>query len=195
MFEYIEGKITDLNPAYAVIETGQIGWLVNITLATFSKLQGSQTARLYLQQIIREDAHWLYGFYDKEEREMFRHLINVSGIGAATARLVLSSLSAAELKQAILTADIVTLKSVKGIGQKSAERLIVELRDKLGKISSSEDFLMTRDNRLREEAFTALVTLGFPRAAVEKVLDKIQRSYPEKTGSLEDLIKQALREL
>ncbi len=195
MFEYIKGKITDLNPAYAVIETGQVGWLINITLTTYSKLQGSENARLYLQQIIREDAHFLYGFYDKEEREMFRHLISVSGIGAATARIVLSSLSAAELRQAILTADTTVLKSVKGIGQKSAERLIVELRDKLGKIAASEDFLISRDNRLREEAFTALVTLGFSRTAVEKVLDKIQRSHPEKTGSVEELIKQALREL
>lgn len=195
MFEYIEGLITELNPAYAVLEAGQVGWLINITLTTFSKLQGLKNARLYIQQIIREDAHLLYGFFEKEERDMFRHLVSVSGIGAATARLVLSSLNAAEIKQAILTADINVLKSVKGIGQKSAERLIVELRDKFGKGQPSEDFLIAKDNRVREEAFTALVTLGFPRVAVEKVLDRIQRTHPDKAGNVEALIKQALREL
>lgn len=195
MYEYIEGVLEELNPAFAVIGTGHTGWFLHISLNTFTWLQGKGKARLFVHQIIREDAHLLFGFYDKAEREMFRHLISVSGVGAATARLVLSSLTPEEVRKAILTADITTLKTIKGIGQKSAERLVVELRDKLGKIAPGEQFLAPKDNRLREEAFSALVTLGFPRAAVEKVLDRIFRQQAGAMGSVEDIIKQALREL
>jgi holliday junction DNA helicase RuvA len=194
MYEYLQGNIAELTPTYTVIECGPTGWMIHISLQTFSHLQGKKESKLYIHQIIREDAQLFFGFAEKAEREMFRLLIGVSGVGAATARLLLSSLSAQELQQAILTANIKLLQSVKGIGQKSAERLVVELKDKFGKLSADQ-LIAPRYNTTREEALSALVTLGFAKNTVEKLLDKIITRNPHISLTVEDLIKQALREM
>jgi holliday junction DNA helicase RuvA len=195
MYEFLQGTIQELTPTYAVLECGSTGWLIHISLQTYSQLQGKKETRLFVHQIIREDAQLFYGFAEKTEREMFRLLIGVSGVGAATARLLLSSLSAHELQQAIVTGNLRVLQGVKGIGLKSAERLVVELRDKFGKIQSSDHLAPAKYNTSREEALSALVTLGFARNMVEKLLDKIIVRNPQNTPTVEELIKQALREM
>lgn len=195
MYEFLQGEVLELTPTFVVLDCGTTGWMIHISLQTFSQLQDKKNARLFVHQIIREDAHLLYGFASKEEREMFRLLIGVSGVGAATARLLLSSLTAQELQQAIVTGNIKVLQGVKGIGQKSAERLVVELKDKLGKLGPVDHLLVPKYNTSREEAFSALITLGFAKNQVEKLLDKIIMQNPQHTPSVEELIKQALREL
>lgn len=193
MYEYVEGKVEEITPAYAIINNNGIGYFVNISLSTFPALTKDAIIKLYLHQVIREDAHLLFGFASKTEREIFRLLITVSGIGANTARMMLSSMSPTEIREAILSENLNTLKSIKGIGAKSAQRLIVELKDKLGKDISGEDFFMPKDNTVRNEALSALVALGFGKPAVEKVIDKLISE--NQNISVEDLIKQTLKKL
>lgn len=193
MFEYIQGNIAEITPAYCVIENGGIGYIIQISLNTYSKIRSGNSARLFLHQIIREDAHILFGFYGKPEREMFRQLIGISGIGAGTARMMLSSLTTDELQQAIASGNITLLQSIKGIGAKTAQRVIVELRDKLLREKPSEDLFMLKDNRIKEEALSALVILGFSKSDVDKALTKILMK--ESDLALEDLIKKALKQL
>ena len=146
-----------------------------------------------VHEVIREDAHQLYGFADQEERDIFRHLISVSGVGASTARMMLSSLSPAEIEKSIISSDADLLKSVKGIGLKTAQRIIVDLRDKIGKLAGSGEIFAFADNTRRDEALSALVMLGFAKGAVSKVLDKIVRE--EKDLTVEEMIKRALKNL
>ncbi len=193
MIDYIKGTITQITPAFLTIETGGVGYFINISLTTFSKLEGKNEYKILLHEMIREDAHQLFGFADKEEREIFRFLISVSGVGAATARMMLSSLNPAEIEKAIIGSEVNVLKSVKGIGLKTAQRIIVDLKDKLGKQSETGEIFAFSDNTKREEALSALVMLGFAKSAVSKVLDKILRE--EKTLSVENLIKRALKNL
>jgi len=193
MIDYITGRIAELTPAYIIIDNGGIGWFANISLTTYSRLEGKTECKLLVHEVIREDSHQLYGFSDREEREMFRLLITVSGVGAATARMMLSSLTHHELEKAILGADVNILKGVKGIGLKTAQRLIVELKDKLGKHTGTGEIFAFTDNTKREEALSALVMLGFGRSAVLKVLDRIIRE--EKGLTVEELIKKALKSL
>ncbi len=193
MIDYIKGKITQITPAFLTIETGGVGYFINISLTTFSALEGKDEFKILVHEVIREDSHQLFGFADKEEREIFRFLISVSGVGAATARMMLSSLSPAEIEKAIIGSEVNVLKSVKGIGLKTAQRIIVDLKDKLGKQSETGEIFAFSDNTKREEALSALVMLGFARSAVSKVLDKILRE--EKNLSVEDLIKRALKNL
>jgi Holliday junction DNA helicase RuvA len=193
MIDYIKGTITQITPAFLTVETGGIGYFINISLTTFSKLEGKNEYKILVHEVIREDAHQLYGFADLEEREIFRLLISVSGVGAATARMMLSSLSPAEVERAIIGSEVNVLKSVKGIGLKTAQRIIVDLKDKLGKQSETGEIFGFPDNTRREEALSALVMLGFAKSAVSKVLDKILRE--EKNLSVEDLIKRALKNL
>jgi holliday junction DNA helicase RuvA len=193
MYEYVEGKVEEITPAYAIINNNGIGYFVNISLSTFPALTKDAIIKLYLHQVVREDAHLLFGFASKTEREIFRLLITVSGIGANTARMMLSSMSPTEIREAILSENLNTLKSIKGIGAKSAQRLIVELKDKLGKDISGEDFFMPKDNTVRNEALSALVALGFGKPAVEKVIDKLISE--NQNISVEDLIKQTLKKL
>ncbi len=193
MYEYVEGKVEEITPAYAIVNNNGIGYFVNISLSTFPALTKDAIVKLYLHQVVREDAHLLFGFASKTEREIFRLLITVSGIGANTARMMLSSMSPTEIREAILSENLSTLKSIKGIGAKSAQRLIVELKDKLGKDISGEDFFMPKDNTVRNEALSALVALGFGKPAVEKVIDKLISENQD--ISVEDLIKQALKKL
>jgi Holliday junction DNA helicase RuvA len=191
MINYIKGIVSELNPASVTVECAGIGYFINISVNTFTKLEGKQEIKILVHEVIREDAHQLFGFADKEERDIFRQLISVSGIGASTARMMLSSLVPAEIEKAISEADVNLLKSIKGIGLKTAQRVIVDLKDKVGKHAVTGEIFTSGDNTKREEALSALVMLGFARSAVVKVLDKLSRE--EKNLTVEDLIKRALK--
>ncbi len=193
MIDYIKGTITSINPASVTLESGGIGYFVSISVNTFSKIDGKTEFKLLIHEVIREDSHQLFGFADNVEREIFRQLISVSGIGAGTARMMLSSLSPDEIERAILDSNVNLLKSVKGIGLKTAQRVIVDLKNKVGKQSTAGEIFALADNTKRDEALSALVMLGFARSAVLKVLDKIVRE--EKILTVEDLIKRALKNL
>ncbi|MBK7629027.1 MAG: Holliday junction branch migration protein RuvA [Bacteroidales bacterium] len=193
MIEYIKGHITQNTPTFVIIETGGIGYLVNISINTFSLIEGKTEYKILIHEVIREDAHQLFGFADSGEREIFRLLISVSGVGANTARMMLSSLSPGEIEKAIASSDVHVLQGVKGIGLKTAQRIIVDLKDKIGKHAGSGEIFTLTDNTNREEALSALVMLGFAKSAVAKVLDKIVRE--EKSLTVEDMIKRALKNL
>lgn len=193
MYEFLRGKVTSLNPASVVIDTGSIGFFVNISLNTYSKINGKNEALLLLHQVVRDDAHIFYGFAEKNERELFRNLITVSGVGAATAIMMLSSLTPDEVVAAITTGNTGVLKTVKGIGIKTAQQIIIDLKDKLGKVSESSQFLLSADNTLQNEALSALAMLGFAKKDAEKVIVKIIRENPGAT--VERVIKTALKRL
>ena len=194
MYEYIQGKITGLTPANAVIEAGSIGYFISISLNTYSLINGKEQSKLFLHQVVREDAHLLYGFAEIAERELFRLLISVNGIGSNTAIMMLSSLSPLEIRQAILEENVNLLKSIKGIGVKTAQRVIIDLKDKIGKTAASDQILMsTADNTIRDEALSALVMLGFAKKNIEKELDKLMKANPDLT--VEETIKKALKGL
>lgn len=193
MFEYIKAQLVELNPAYAVMDNNGLAYFISISLNTYSQLKEGEETTLFLEQIIREDANLLYGFFDKSEREIFRLLISVSGIGANTARMMLSSLNTNEIKNAIETGNVNVLKSIKGIGLKTAQRTIIDLKDKIGKADVGENILEPSHNTIRDEALSALVMLGFNKSAIEKTLDKITKS--NNNLSVEELIKQALKNL
>ena len=193
MYEFISGKLVELSPAYAVIEAGGIGYQINISLNTFALLEGKSEATLYLHLVVREDAHLLYGFVAKEERELFRHLISVSGVGANTARVILSSLSPTEITQAIAQGDVNLLKQIKGIGLKTAQRIVVDLKDKIAKGSAEQEIFAQSNNTIREEALSALVMLGFTKAVAEKTISQILKNSPNQT--VEGIIKDALKGL
>lgn len=193
MIDYIKGKLTEVTPTFIVIDNGGIGYFVSISLSTFTRLEGKDECKILVHEIIREDSYQLFGFADKEERDIFRLLISVTGVGASTARMMLSSLSYDEIEKAILGSDVNTLKSVKGIGLKTAQRIIVDLKDKLGKQSGTGEIFAFTNNTKRDEALSALVMLGFGRSAVLKVLDRIIRE--EKNLTVEDMIKRALKSL
>lgn len=194
MFDYIKGKLVELNPAEAVVETGGFGYRIAISLSTFTKLQndGSESVKLYLYHFLREDEEGFYGFWGKEERALFLLLISVSGVGASTARTILSSMSAEELTSVIAAQDVNRLKSVKGIGLKTAQRLILELKDKVGAAAAGgADAATGAADPVRSEASSALVLLGFARPAVEKAIDAVLRENP--SCGIEDLIKKSLK--
>jgi Holliday junction DNA helicase RuvA len=193
MYEYIEGKLIEKNPTYCIVETGGIGYFIQITLTTFSLLNSGNAVKLFLHQVVREDAHLLFGFNTKAEREMFRLLLTVSGVGANTARMMLSSLTSDDIQQAILGGNIAVLQSIKGIGAKTAQRIIIDLRDKISKEKLSVELFPMQDNRLKDEALSALVILGFNKGEADKVIGKILLA--NRNLSLEDLIKKALKEL
>ncbi|NTV82809.1 MAG: Holliday junction branch migration protein RuvA [Bacteroidales bacterium] len=203
MYEYLQGKLTEINPTYAVIDTGGIGFILHITLNTYSKIHALEQCRLYAHQVVREDAHVLFGFADHEERELFRLLISVSGVGPNTARLLLSSLNVSELKDAIVSGRVGVLKSVKGIGEKSAQRIIVDLKDKVDRGTTSPQKVEISHNTIREESLSGLVILGFPKKVAEKAVDEVikellQVAVSENDApvlSVERLIKEALKRL
>ncbi|MBK7710099.1 MAG: Holliday junction branch migration protein RuvA [Bacteroidales bacterium] len=193
MIDYIKGTITQINPTFLTLESYGIGYFINISVNTFSRLEGKTDIKILIHEVIREDAHLLFGFADNTERDIFRLLISVTGVGANTARMMLSSISPEEVEKAILSSDVNTLKGVKGIGLKTAQRIIVDLKDKIGKQAGSGEIFTLSDNTGREEALSALVMLGFAKSAVSKVLDKIVRE--EKNLTVEDMIKRALKNL
>ena len=203
MYEYIQGRLEEINPTYAVIDTGGTGFILHITLNTYTKISGLQNCKLYAHQVIREDAHVLFGFADLEERELFRLLISVSGVGPNTARLLLSSLNVSELKDAIVLGKVGVLKSVKGIGEKSAQRILVDLKDKIDKGTAWTQKIEISHNTIREQSLSGLVILGFPRKVAEKAIDDVIKELRQPADSeneaealsVERLIKEALKRL
>ena len=193
MFEYIKGTVASLKPSCMVVEANSVGYFVNISLHTYTELQGKENSKIYIHQVIREDAHLLYGFSTESDRELFRMLISVNGIGSNTAIMMFSSLSPDEVRQAILNENLNLLKSIKGIGIKTAQRVIIDLKDKIGKTPASEQIITSADNTLRNEALSALIMLGFEKKPAEKELDKILTANPKQ--SVESVIKQALKSL
>lgn len=194
MYEYIQGSVAELAPAYAVIDAGGVGYFLNISLQTYSEIENAVSAKLYVHHIVREDAHLLYGFASKRERELFRLLISVSGVGGNTARMILSTYSTSELQNIIATGNAVLLKNVKGLGLKTAQKIIVELNGKMLDLSDIENSAVAqKDNAVYDEALAALVMLGFAKAASEKTLRQIVKESPSIT--VEDAIRDALKRL
>ncbi len=191
MIEYIRGKIITVNPSFTIMETNNIGYFINISLNTFSALKKYSEQELFIHEIIREDTHALYGFFKEEERTIFRQLISVSGIGANTARLILSSLTTAELQEAIVSANVSQIKQVKGIGLKTAQRIVVDLKDKIGKLSEDDNFFTVSNNTIKNESLSALIALGFSKKQIEKTVDKILAEHVD--ISVENLIKEVLK--
>lgn len=193
MIEHIKGKFETLSPALLVVDTGNLAYRVHISLYTYSNLEGETEGKVLIHEVIKEDSHELFGFVDEAERSIFRHLISVSGVGANTARMMLSSMGPDELSGAILQADVNSLKSIKGIGLKTAQRIIVELKDKVGKDPAEGEIFSPESNTRREEALSALLMLGFSKGSVQKILDKMLSE--NRDLSVEELIKQALKRL
>ncbi len=189
MIDYLSGSIVELTPTYLVLDVNSVGYYLNISLTTYEQIRHKKDVKIYVHQIIREDSISLYGFGTKDEREIFRLLISVSGIGAATARLMLSSLRPDEVRQAIVAGDVQLIKSVKGIGLKTAQRIIVDLKDKIDK--SGGQVLLPQAGAVRDEAVEALVTLGFSRKNVEKAVGKVLKENPQAT--VEEVIKQSFK--
>lgn len=197
MYEYISGLVTDLAPAYAVIDAGGVGYYINISLQTYSAIEGQKSARLYVHFVVREDAQLLYGFATKLERELFRNLISVSGVGGNTARMILSTYTTSELRNIIATENAVLLKNVKGLGLKTAQKIIVELSGKMLELGADRDVapavVQSQGNEVLDETLAALVMLGFQKGASEKVVKAILNESP--TISVEEAVRQALRRL
>lgn len=195
MIDYIKGTLVELNPTEAIIECNGIGYSTLISLQTYEGLNGNKDVKIYIHHYLREDEELYYGFASKDEKDLFRLLIGVSGIGASTARMMLSSLTSDEIRNAIIAEDINKIKSIKGIGLKSAQRLILELKDKIvkGGGSSSTQLFSTASNAAAEEATTALILLGFTKANVNKAVSAVLKEAPG--ASLEEIIKLSLKKL
>jgi len=192
MYAYLQGKFSYKSPAQVYIDVHGVGYEVNISLTTYSSIQNITEGKLFTYLQIKEDGHTLYGFFEKEEKEMFVLLIGVSGIGAATARLMLSNLIPAEIVKAIQQGNIKLIESVKGIGKKTAERLVLELKDKVSKQPSITDIVLPQGNRLQQDALNALIALGINKNQAEQSIQKVILAEPSVTH-LEDLIKKALK--
>ena len=192
MYAYLQGKFTFKNPAQVYVDVNGVGYEVNISLNTYSQIQNLQEGKLFTHLQVKEDAHVLFGFFDKQEKDMFIMLTGVSGVGAATARMMLSSLKPDEVGAAIMQSNVMLLESVKGIGKKTAERLVLELKDKLGKINTGLSASMNMGNSLEADALNALIALGITRPQAENAIQKIIRAEPS-VLQLEDLIKKALK--
>lgn len=195
MYEYIQGPVAELAPAYAVIDAGGVGYFLNISLQTYSEIENAASAKLYVHYVVREDAQLLYGFASKRERELFRLLISVSGVGGNTARMILSTYSTSELQNIIATGNAVLLKNVKGLGLKTAQKIIVELNGKMLDLSDVESGVAVASggNEVYDEALAALMMLGFAKAASEKTLRQIVKESP--AISVEDAVRDALKRL
>ena len=194
MIAFIEGELVEKNPAYVVLNCSGVGYMIHISLNTFSKLPDSGMVKLHTSLIIREDAHTLFGFWKADEKNLFTHLISVSGVGPNTARMILSSLTVDEVNQAIVNNNVGALQSVKGIGGKSAQRIVVDLKDKLEKEGfMAQENLLQSNNTLREEALSALVMLGYNKAAAQKIISQILKKNAGSSLSVEQLIKESLK--
>ena len=193
MIHHLKGQLIEKNPTYVVIECNGIGYTVNISLHTFSLIPDSEAISLYTYLQVKEDAHTLYGFMEKSEREIFKLLISVSGVGTSTARTMLSSLQPKEVTEAIAGGDVPTIQSVKGIGAKTAQRVILDLKDKVLKVLGDDEVFVSQNNTNKEEALSALETLGYNRRQAGKVVEKILKEDPEST--VESIIKLALKKL
>tara|TARA_R110002050_G_scaffold87066_3_gene184616 strand:+ start:3542 stop:4123 length:582 start_codon:yes stop_codon:yes gene_type:complete len=193
MIEFIKGRLAEKNPSFVVIDCNGVGYYLNISLHTYGAIGTGEAVSLYTHLAIREDAHVLYGFADREERMFFRQLISVSGVGASTAQMVLSSLAPAEAMSAIINGDVATLQSVKGIGGKTAQRIIIDLKDKIGKLDVASEISLTPHNTNRQEALSALFALGFDKNKSTKMIDNLLKSNSELP--VEGLVKAALKKL
>ena len=193
MIYSVKGQLIEKNPTNVVIDCNGVGYLIHISLHTFSLIPSSEAIKLYTHLQVKEDSHTLYGFWEKSEREIFRLLISVSGVGASTARSMLSSLEPGQIREAIAAGDVATIQGIKGIGAKTAQRVIIDLKDKILKVFGMDEVSLPLSNTNREEALSALETLGYTRKQSEKVVEKIVKEEPDAT--VESLIKQALKKL
>ncbi len=193
MITHIKGRLIEKSPTNVVIDCGGVGYLLHISLHTFSLLPEGEALQLYTHLQVKEDAHTLFGFAEKSEREIFRLLISVSGIGASTARTMLSSLHPNQIKEAIAINDVATIQSIKGIGAKTAQRVIIDLKDKILKVYNIDEVSVSQSNTNKDEALSALETLGFNRKLAEKAVDRVLKQTPKET--VENIIKQALKNL
>jgi len=193
MITHLRGKLVEKNPTHVIVECNGLGYYAHISLNTFSKLTGDENVFLYTYLSIKEDSNTLYAFVEKIEREIFKLLISVSGVGPSIARTMLSSMSTEEIQQAIASGDAATIQSVKGIGAKTSQRVIIDLKDKIIKTYNIDEVSVSQNNTIKEEALTALEVLGFTRKQSEKVIDSILRE--DMTIRVEGLIKQALKKM
>jgi holliday junction DNA helicase RuvA len=193
MIAHIQGRLVEKTPTEVVIDCNGVGYHINISLHTFSLIPDSENLKLYTFLQVKEDSHSLFGFVEKQERELFKLLLSVSGVGASTARTMLSSLAPSQIIQAIAANDVATIQSMKGIGAKTAQRIILDLKEKVLKVYNLDEVSVIESNTNKDEALSALEVLGFARKAAEKVIDKIIRETPNAT--VENLIKQALKNL
>lgn len=193
MIAHLQGKLVEKSPTQVIIDCGGVGYHVNISLHTYSLLPATDFIKLFTHLQIKEDAHTLFGFVEKSEREIFKLLLSVSGIGASIARTMLSSLDPKQITNAIASGDVVTIQSIKGIGSKTAQRVILDLKEKVLKLYDLDEVSMSQSNTNRDEALSALEVLGFVRKASEKIVEKIIKEVPD--SSVEYIIKQALKNL
>ncbi|GAB5401724.1 MAG: Holliday junction branch migration protein RuvA [Aureisphaera sp.] len=193
MITHLQGRLVEKSPTNVVVDCNGVGYFLNISLHTFSHLPDSENVKLFTHLLVREDSHTLYGFSSQVEREIFRLLISVSGVGASTARTMLSSLSPDQVKEAIASGDVTTIQSVKGIGAKTAQRVVLDIKDKILKVYGLEDVSAISSNTNKNEALSALETLGFARKQAEKACDLVIKEDPN--ASVETIIKQALKNL
>jgi len=191
MITHLHGVLEEKTPASAILDCGGIGYQLSISLNTYSQLPEKGTCRLFTHLAIREDAHVLYGFFTQDERALFRHLISVSGVGGNTALAVLSGLDPSGVKETIVSGNVSVLKSIKGVGPKTAQRIIVDLKDRLGKVDVGEPSFTSPQNKQHEEALTALVTLGFAKNSADKAIAKVLKKYGNDLG-VEEIVKHAL---
>lgn len=193
MIHHLKGQLVEKNPTNVVIDCNGVGYFVHISLHTFSQIPSSESIKLYTHLQIKEDSNTLFGFWEKSEREIFRLLISVSGVGASIARTMLSSMEPKQIMEAIASGDVATIQGIKGIGSKTAQRVILDLKDKILKVFGLDDVSTPQNNTNREEALSALETLGYTRKQSEKVMDKIVKEAPDAT--VESMIKRALKNL
>ena len=194
MITHIHGKLVEKTPTYVVVDVNGVGYKIKISLQTFSQIDG-ELCKLYTHLSIKEDSHTLFGFFEESERHLFRSLISVSGVGPSTAQVILSTYSPDEIIHNIATADVKAIQSIKGIGGKTAQRIIIDLKDKIAKGIPTSDLLFDKvDNTIREEALSALLALGFAKKGAESKIDKVIKSNPEIT-SVEELVKTALSQM
>ncbi|HNQ12815.1 MAG TPA: Holliday junction branch migration protein RuvA [Bacteroidia bacterium] len=194
MFEYISGKFIERTPTHFVVDVNGIGYHIQVSLHTYAQLKNIDAGKLYVYFAVKEDSHTLYGFADDAEKKLFKHLISVNGVGTGTARMILSSLSPPEVHKCIVSGNAPVLQSIKGIGAKSAQRIIIDLKDKLLKEHDPSDFVSTNGNMVRDEALSALLTLGFARSQAEKALDHALRNETDQMD-VEQVLKAALSQL
>ena len=190
MISHINGKLVEKTPTYVVIDCNGVGYKLNISLQTYSSIQ-AENCKLLTHLAVKEDSHTLYGFYTSEERDLFRQLISVSGVGPSTARMILSTYSAEEIVNYIITADVTALQNVKGIGGKTAQRIIIDLKDKVGKGKETSDLLFTQDNTIKEESLSALLALGFTKKVAYKKMEQVMKNH-EGEITVEDLVRRSL---
>ena len=190
MISHINGKLVEKTPTYVVIDCNGVGYKLNISLQTYSSIQ-SENCKLLTHLAVKEDSHTLYGFYTSEERYLFRQLISVSGVGPSTARMILSTYSAEEIVNYIIKADVAAIQNVKGIGGKTAQRIIIDLKDKVGKGKETSDLLFTQDNTIKEEALSALLALGFTKKVAYKKMEEVMKNH-EGEITVEDLVRRSL---